>query len=87
MIEATHIFLVETIITPSEELQAIGRVHRIGQTKPTVVHRLIVKNTIEENIFKAMTADKSKLWNINQIKIEDLYNLIKVVDPDPYCLN
>ena len=30
---------VEPILNPAEELQAVGRVHRIGQTKATVVHR------------------------------------------------
>ena len=30
---------VEPILNPAEELQAIGRVHRIGQKKATVVHR------------------------------------------------
>lgn len=37
--EATHVFLVDTMLTPAVELQAMGRVHRIGQTKPTFVYR------------------------------------------------
>lgn len=40
--EATHVLLMEPILNPGSELQAIGRVHRIGQTKPTVVHRYVL---------------------------------------------
>ena len=39
LVEATYVLLVEPILNPGSELQAIGRVHRIGQTKSTTVHR------------------------------------------------
>ena len=43
LIEATHVLLVEPIFNLASEAQAIGRVHRIGQTKPTYVHRFYVR--------------------------------------------
>ncbi|XP_074548952.1 E3 ubiquitin-protein ligase SHPRH [Halichoeres trimaculatus] len=60
IIEATHVLLVEPILNPAHELQAIGRVHRIGQTKPTFVHRFFIKSTIEERMQAMLkTAEKS----------------------------
>uniref|UniRef100_A0A8D0YCF4 E3 ubiquitin-protein ligase SHPRH n=1 Tax=Sus scrofa TaxID=9823 RepID=A0A8D0YCF4_PIG len=60
IIEATHVLLVEPILNPAHELQAIGRVHRIGQTKPTIVHRFLIKATIEERMQAMLkTAERS----------------------------
>ncbi|XP_029449895.1 E3 ubiquitin-protein ligase SHPRH [Rhinatrema bivittatum] len=60
IIEATHVLLVEPILNPAHELQAIGRVHRIGQTKSTIVHRFLIKSTIEERMQAMLkTAEKS----------------------------
>uniref|UniRef100_A0A8C5MNA5 Helicase C-terminal domain-containing protein n=1 Tax=Leptobrachium leishanense TaxID=445787 RepID=A0A8C5MNA5_9ANUR len=60
IIEATQVLLVEPILNPAHELQAIGRVHRIGQTKSTIVHRFLIKATIEERMQAMLkTADRS----------------------------
>nr|XP_032829241.1 E3 ubiquitin-protein ligase SHPRH-like [Petromyzon marinus]XP_032829242.1 E3 ubiquitin-protein ligase SHPRH-like [Petromyzon marinus]XP_032829243.1 E3 ubiquitin-protein ligase SHPRH-like [Petromyzon marinus] len=62
IIEATHVILVEPILNPATEMQAIGRVHRIGQTRPTVVHRFAVKSTIEEKMVAMLkSAEKISL--------------------------
>lgn len=36
---------------PQVDLQAIGRVHRIGQKKPCHIYRLITEGTVEERIY------------------------------------
>lgn len=42
LLEAQHVILVEPLLNPAAEAQAVGRVHRIGQEKRTLVHRFIV---------------------------------------------
>ncbi|XP_048589960.1 E3 ubiquitin-protein ligase SHPRH isoform X2 [Nematostella vectensis] len=51
IIEATHVLLVEPALNPAHELQALGRVHRIGQTKPTHVYRFIIQGTVESRMY------------------------------------
>ncbi|KAJ3207758.1 hypothetical protein HDU67_007260 [Dinochytrium kinnereticum] len=50
LVNATHVFLVEPVLNSGLEVQAVGRVHRIGQTKVTHVHRYAVLDTVEERI-------------------------------------
>jgi SNF2 family DNA or RNA helicase len=48
--EATHVVLVEPLLAPGVESQAVSRVHRIGQTRETFVHRFVVSETVEAAI-------------------------------------
>ncbi|KAI8609158.1 SNF2 family N-terminal domain-containing protein [Chytriomyces sp. MP71] len=59
LVGATHVFLVEPVVNRGLEMQAINRVHRIGQTKKTYVYRYIVKNTIEERVYAIMGGEGS----------------------------
>jgi SNF2 family DNA or RNA helicase len=49
---ADHIFLLDPWWNPAVEDQAADRAHRIGQTRPVVVHRLIARDTVEERILE-----------------------------------
>lgn len=48
--EATHVFMMEPILNCGLDIQAINRIHRIGQTAKTYVHRYIVEDTVEVKI-------------------------------------
>ena len=47
---ADTVILYDPWWNPAVEAQAIDRAHRIGQTKPVFVHRLIARGSIEEKI-------------------------------------
>ncbi|KAH7301453.1 hypothetical protein KP509_23G027500 [Ceratopteris richardii] len=50
--EAQHVILVEPLLNPGAEAQAVNRIHRIGQEKATYVHKFLIKDTVEESIHK-----------------------------------
>jgi SNF2 family DNA or RNA helicase len=47
---ADHVFLLDPWWNPAAEDQAADRAHRIGQTRPVLVHRMVAKDTVEERI-------------------------------------
>ena len=67
------------------EDQATDRAHRIGQTRPVTVYRLVAKETIEEQILK-LHADKRGLVAgilegtdaAGKMSTTELVNLIKL---------
>ncbi|EDQ85477.1 uncharacterized protein MONBRDRAFT_34243 [Monosiga brevicollis MX1] len=48
--EANHVVLMDPCVNPATEQQAIGRVHRLGQTRPVHVHRLLMRHSIDTRI-------------------------------------
>ncbi|KAJ5948434.1 hypothetical protein N7454_001741 [Penicillium verhagenii] len=56
LINATHVFLCEPLINTAIELQAIARVHRIGQHRSTTVWMYLVSGTVEESIYELSVA-------------------------------
>ncbi|KAI4201080.1 MAG: hypothetical protein LQ350_003509 [Teloschistes chrysophthalmus] len=51
LVNATHVFLCEPLINTAIELQAVARVHRIGQYLPTTVWIYVVEKTVEKSIY------------------------------------
>jgi SNF2 family DNA or RNA helicase len=47
---ADHVFLLDPWWNPAVEDQAADRAHRIGQTNPVLVHRLVAADTVEERV-------------------------------------
>jgi superfamily II DNA or RNA helicase len=48
--EADYCFVCDPWWNPAAEAQAIDRTHRIGQTRPVTVYRLVSQGTIEEKV-------------------------------------
>lgn len=52
LIEASQVYMLDPWWNPSVESQAMDRIHRIGQTRPCRVVKLIIENSIESRILE-----------------------------------
>ncbi|XP_021969877.1 helicase-like transcription factor CHR28 isoform X1 [Helianthus annuus] len=59
-VSASHVILYDLCLNLTTEDKAIDQAHRIGQTRPVTVSRLIVKNTVED-IILALQDKKRKM--------------------------
>ena len=50
LVSAQYVFLIEPLLQPGLEKQAIARVHRIGQRVRTTVFQYVVRDTVDERI-------------------------------------
>lgn len=52
LVAANNVIIFDQSFNPHDDKQAEDRAHRVGQKKPVTVYKLIVKDTIEENILQ-----------------------------------
>ncbi|KAI7881473.1 hypothetical protein K492DRAFT_66756 [Lichtheimia hyalospora FSU 10163] len=50
LVEASRVFICDPWWNPAVELQAMDRIHRLGQLRPIKITRLIIENSIESRI-------------------------------------
>jgi SWI/SNF-related matrix-associated actin-dependent regulator of chromatin subfamily A3 len=62
LVSADTVILADSWWAPAIEDQAVDRVHRLGQTRPTTVWRLIMEGTVEERVLD-IQAEKRELVN------------------------
>ena len=61
LVEADYVVLLDPWWNPAVEEQAIDRAHRIGQTRPVIVYRLVARDTIEQKVV-ALKDAKAQLF-------------------------
>jgi hypothetical protein len=81
---ADYVIHMDPWWNPAVEDQASDRAHRMGQTRPVTIYRLITQNTIEQKIValhqhKRDLADKLLSGNevVTRLSVDDMFNLLK----------
>jgi SNF2 family DNA or RNA helicase len=93
---ASRVIMVDMWWNPAIEEQAIDRVHRIGQTRRVVVHKLTIRNSIDERIAKLQEQKREaakgalgdgvirrKGMNANKLSLEDVLYLFSMPEGEP----
>jgi SNF2 family DNA or RNA helicase len=52
LVAASRVIILDPFWNPFIEMQAVDRAYRIGQQKPVEVHRILIKDTVEDRIIK-----------------------------------
>jgi E3 ubiquitin-protein ligase SHPRH len=66
VVNATHVFLCEPLLNVGLELQAVSRVHRIGQKNITTVWCYVVDGTVEQSVLNLAT--RRRLALVGQVE-------------------
>jgi len=88
LVAASQVILADSWWAPAIEDQAVDRVHRLGQKRPTQVFRLVMEGSIEERVLEIqqekrkimMTAFQEKTMKRgteNSARLADIEKLLK----------
>ena len=84
---ASRVIILDPFWNPYIEEQAIDRAHRIGQTRPVQVHRMLIENTVEDRIVELQekkraliseALDEKASQNIGRLGVRELAYLFGV---------
>jgi len=76
--EADYVIILDPWWNPAVEMQAIDRTHRIGQTRPVMVYRMISTSTIEEKVLEL----QGKKMEIVKDVVEDTKDVDKQISAE-----
>jgi len=87
LVAANQVILADSWWAPAIEDQAVDRVHRLGQTKPTTVFRLVMSDSIEDRVLEiqqrkrklmmmAFAEKKAKRGNEKGAQLKDIEMLL-----------
>jgi len=68
---ANRIFLMEPCVDPGQEVQACGRIHRLGQEKDCFVKRFAFRDSIEEAVVNLHEKIKAKEITVVDGKVDE----------------
>ena len=82
---ADYVIHIDPWWNPAVEMQATDRAHRIGQEKPVIVYRLIIKDSVEEKILQLqerkrdlvnqlITTDTTLLKSLSRDDVDSLFS-------------
>ena len=81
---ADYVIHMDPWWNPAVEDQASDRAHRMGQTRPVTIYRLVTRNTIENKIVQLHQQKRELANNLlegsemsGKMSVDDMFNLIK----------
>ncbi|KAJ6263409.1 hypothetical protein Dda_1972 [Drechslerella dactyloides] len=66
LVDASNVFLCEPLVNTGLELQAIARVHRIGQRRETGVYLYVIGGTVEEGVYRHATKRRLEMLSARE---------------------